>query len=167
MKMNTSQIIAIVLAMACLGCTTHSISTEPAESASKYIEIVKRSKDVHPEAIQDLDHVCKALESDFPIHTGMTLQEVDSIVAKETEAAQTDTNRYGFIPMDSPPGSRTYMLGNPHWVWVDIAITDGRVRNLFMIGGNGEILIPPGFKLAGEGPHVGGWAEMLKQMMKE
>lgn len=63
-------------------------------------------------------------------------------------------------------GSRSYMVtvdtAGWRWICVDLAIESNRVRNIYVICCTAEVMILPGMKLEGDGPHVGYWAEYAR-----
>jgi|GEM_PF-5038440 len=121
-----------------------------------------------------------AIEKDLPIAPGMTVEALQQMAARFTADAErrdaTDVNvtvdrNYAFIPStpqrnsnlgpadaDSNYGAITYWINGNVQCWLDIAIKDGHVQNIYVVPGNLTVNLPP-VLWRGTGSHRGMFAK--------
>lgn len=117
------------------------------------------------------------LEADINIRPGMTVESVFRLAANSTAASDGpfspvddghSDRHFAYLPFfseetyDDVPsriGSLTYLINGSVQCWLDIAIVDGRVENVYVIPGNMTILLPKAL-WRGSGVHRGRFADL-------
>jgi hypothetical protein len=114
------------------------------------------------------------LKRDIPLRAGMTVEEVKNYIAVNNEKvrslessngkpppifARPELHLYVFMDMDSQSGptprSLTYLANGRYQFWMDLAIQDGHVKNIYVAPGNLSNILLPAFLYDGTGEHVG------------
>jgi len=131
------------------------------------------------------------LRREFPFRAGMTTAEVSRLIRENNERAhaimdeefQRDREEGVFRPPAyADPERRLYLyvdffdqmskdyqdslsfwVNGRHQFWVDMAIADGKVTNIYITPGNMSVMLPA-FCFDGSGEHIGPFVKFQNQM---
>lgn len=119
------------------------------------------------------------VREDFPFHSGLTYESVKTLVQQnathirqreqekpESSGIPVYANRayhlYLYISIheevnSSGDGYLSFFTNGRHQFWIDMAIEDGMVKNIYLIPGNFSWMLPP-IQFDGTGEHRGKWS---------
>ncbi|HEY1170396.1 MAG TPA: hypothetical protein VGH19_03410 [Verrucomicrobiae bacterium] len=117
------------------------------------------------------------LKRDIPIRAGMTIEQVKSFITENNQRirdsepkwsgkfeppiySRPELHLYIFLDMSNPtsPSDRrslTYLANGRYQFWMDMAIHDGRIKNIYIAPGNLSHISLPAFLYDGAGEHIG------------
>ncbi len=128
------------------------------------------------------------VREDFPFHSGITCENVNTIVQQNTTRIQQReqekpessgipiyANRayhlYLYVPIheavnSSGDGYLSFFTNGRHQFWIDMAIEHGMVKNIYLIPGNFSWVLPP-VQFDGTGDHIGRWSPSSSTSQEE